>query len=145
MVTPHGCQAVPGHGLARAPGSGRSWPGAAIAREGPRRRRKAFSCDQVCLRNRLSSRGKDKYLAWVQSIAATLQAPVELRRLASYDNAYALTPHRVVEFTFDSPEDAARYFDRQEIGLILKTDLPEHSANIHTKVLVLRDDYSKDT
>ena len=90
-------------------------------------------------------RGKDKYLAWVQSIAATLQARGELRRLASYDNAYALTPHRVVEFTFDSPEEAARYFDRQEIGLILKTDLPEHSANIHTKVLVLSDDYSKDT
>lgn len=51
----------------------------------------------------------------------------------------------MVEFTFDSPEDAARCFDRQEIGLILKTDLPEHSANIHTKVLVLRDDYSKNT
>jgi len=28
-------------------------------------------------------------------------------------------PHRVVEFTFDSPEDADRYFDRKEIGLIV--------------------------
>jgi hypothetical protein len=89
--------------------------------------------------------GKDKYLAWVRSIAAALQAPGELRRLASYDNVYSLTPHRVVEFSFDSPEDAARYFDREEIGLILQTELPAHSANIHIKVLALRDDYSKET
>jgi hypothetical protein len=89
--------------------------------------------------------GKDKYLAWVRSIAAALQALGELRRLASYDNVYSLTPHRVVEFSFDSPEDAARYFDREEIGLILQTELPAHSANIHIKVLTLRDDYSKDT
>lgn len=89
--------------------------------------------------------GKDKYLAWVRSIAATLQTPGELRRLASYDNVYSLTPHRVVEFTFDSPEDAARYFGREEIGLILQTELPAHSANIHIKVLMLRHDYSKDT
>jgi hypothetical protein len=89
--------------------------------------------------------GKDKYLAWVRSIAAALQAPGELRRLASYDNVYSLTPHRVVEFSFDSPEDAARYFDREEIGLILQTELPAHSANIHIKVLALRDDYGKET
>ncbi len=89
--------------------------------------------------------GKDKYLQWVRSIADTLQAPGELRRLTSYDNAYSLTPHRVVEFTFDSPEDAARYFGRKEIGLIVQSELPEHSANIRIKVLALRDDYSKDT
>ena len=89
--------------------------------------------------------GKDKYLAWVRSIADALQAPAELRRLASYDNVYSATPHRVVEFTFDSPEDAARYFDRKEIGLIVKSELPAHSANIRIKVLALRDDYSRDT
>ena len=37
-------------------------------------------------------RGKDEYLAWARSIADTLQVPGELRRLASYDNAYSLTP-----------------------------------------------------
>jgi len=88
-------------------------------------------------------RGKDKYLEWVRSIADALQAPAELRRLASYDNVYPATPHRVVEFTFDSPQDAARYFDRQEIGLILQGELPTHSANIRVKVLALRDDYVK--
>ena len=89
--------------------------------------------------------GKDKYLAWVLSIADALQAPGELRRLASYDNVYSATPHRVVEFTFDSPEYAARYFERKEIGLILRSELPTHSANIRIKVLTLRDDYIKDT
>ncbi len=89
--------------------------------------------------------GKDKYLAWVVSIADALQAPGELRRLASYDNVYSATPHRVVEFTFDSPEYAARYFERKEIGLILRSELPAHSANIRIKVLTLRDDYSKGT
>ena len=29
--------------------------------------------------------------------------------------------------------------------LILQNELPAHSASIHIKVLVLRDDYSKDT
>lgn len=37
-------------------------------------------------------RGKDKYLRWVRSIADALQAPAELRRLASYDNVYSTTP-----------------------------------------------------
>jgi hypothetical protein len=88
-------------------------------------------------------RGKDKYVEWVRSIADALQAPAELRRLASYDNVYSATPHRVVEFTFDSPQDAVQYFDRKEIGLILQGELPTHSANIRIKVLALRDDYIK--
>ncbi len=89
--------------------------------------------------------GKAKYLKWVRSVAAALQAPAELRGVASYDNVYPATPHRVVEFTFDSPQDAARYFDREEIGLILRSELPAHSASIRIKVLALRDDYSKGT
>ena len=88
-------------------------------------------------------RGKDKYLTWVRSIADALQAPAELQRLASYDNVYLTTPHRVVEFSFDSPQDAATYFHRKDIGLILQSELPTHSANIRIKVLALRDDYVK--
>jgi hypothetical protein len=88
-------------------------------------------------------RGKNKYLNWVRSIADALQAPAELRRLASYDDVYSMTPHRIVEFTFDSLQDAATYFDRKEIGLILQSELPTHSANIRIRVLALRDDYLK--
>jgi hypothetical protein len=87
---------------------------------------------------------KRKYLEWVRSIADILQAPGELKRLASYDNVFSATPHRVVEFTFDSLEDAARYFGRKEISLIFQSELPAHGTNIGIKVLALRGDYSKD-
>jgi hypothetical protein len=85
---------------------------------------------------------KRKYLEWVRSIADALQAPGELSQLASYDNVFSATPHRVVEFTFGSLEDAARYFGRKEISLIL-SELSAHGTNISIKVLALRGDYSK--
>ena len=87
---------------------------------------------------------KRKYLEWVRSIADTLQAPDELRRLASYDNAFSASPHRIVEFTFDSLEDAGKYFDRKDMVRIFQRELPAHGTNIHIKVLTLRGDYSKD-
>jgi hypothetical protein len=87
---------------------------------------------------------KRKYLEWVRSVADALQAPGELKRLASYDNVFSATPQRVVEFTFDSLEDAARYFSRKEIGVIFQSELPAHGTNIGLKVLALRGDYSKD-
>jgi hypothetical protein len=90
-------------------------------------------------------REKRTYLEWVRSIADTLQAPDELLRLASYDNVFSATPQRVVEFTFDSLEDAGRYFGRKDIGLIFQSELPAHGTNISIKVLALRGDYSKDT
>jgi hypothetical protein len=73
------------------------------------------------------------------------QAPGELRRLASYDNVFSATPHRVIEFTFDSMEDAGEYFDRTEIGRILQGELPARGANIRIKALKRLGDYSKDT
>jgi hypothetical protein len=87
---------------------------------------------------------KRKYLEWVRSIADTLEAPAELKRLASYDNVFSATPHRVVEFTFDSLEDAARYFGRKDISRIFQSELPAHGANIGIKALTLRGDYNKD-
>jgi hypothetical protein len=87
---------------------------------------------------------KRKYLEWVRLIAGTLQAPGELRRLASYDNVFSATPQRVVEFTFDSLEDAARYFSRKEISLIFQSELPAYGTNIGVKTLALRGDYRKD-
>jgi hypothetical protein len=88
---------------------------------------------------------KRAYLEWVRSIADALQAPAELKRLASYDNVFSATPQRVVEFTFDSLEDAGRYFERKELSLIFQSELPAHGTNIHITVLGLRGDYSKDT
>jgi hypothetical protein len=88
---------------------------------------------------------KRKYLEWVRTIADTLQAPGELKRLASYDNVFSATPQRVVEFTFDSLADAARYFSRKEISLIFQSELPAHGTNIGIKVLELRGDYRDGT
>jgi hypothetical protein len=87
---------------------------------------------------------KRAYLEWVRSIADTLQAPDELKRLASYDNVFSATPNRVIEFTFESMQEAGRYFDRKEIGRILQGDLPARGTNIRIKALKLLADYSKD-
>jgi len=87
---------------------------------------------------------KRKYLEWVRSIADTLQAPVELKGLASYDNVFSASPQRVVEFSFESLEEAGRYFGRREIGRIFQSELSAHGSNIGVKVLALRSDYSKD-
>ena len=57
---------------------------------------------------------------------------------------FSATPQRVVEFTFESLEDAGRYFGRKEISRIFQSELPAHGSNIGVKVLALRSDYSKD-
>jgi hypothetical protein len=84
---------------------------------------------------------KRAYLEWVRGIADTLQAPPELRRLAAYDNYFSASPHRVVEFEFDTMEDAARYFERKEIARIFQADLPVHASNVRISVLKLLGDY----
>ena len=88
---------------------------------------------------------KRAYMDWVRSIADTLQEPVELRQLASYDNAFSASPQRVVEFTFDSLSDAARYFDRPEMIRIFEGELPEHASRVRVAVLRRLSDYTKST
>ena len=87
---------------------------------------------------------KRSYLEWVRSIAETLEAPAELRRLASYDNALSATPQRVVEFSFDSLEAGARYFERKEISRIFQGELAAHGVNIRVTILKALTDYTKD-
>ena len=87
------------------------------------------------------------HLAPVMSILSFiryLQAPGELRGLSSYDNVFSATPQRVVEFSFESLEEAGRYFGRKEISRIFQSELPVHGTNIGVKVLALRSDYSTD-
>ena len=88
---------------------------------------------------------KRAYLEWVRSIAETLEAPGELKRLASYDNAFSASPHRVVEFTFDSLQEGDAYFERKEISRIFQGELPSHGANITVSILKMLSDYTKDT
>lgn len=86
---------------------------------------------------------KRAYLEWVRAIADRLQAPTELRRIASYDNFFSASPQRTVEFEFDTLEDAARYFERPEISHVFQAELPLHSSNIRVTVLKSLADYSK--
>jgi hypothetical protein len=85
---------------------------------------------------------RSEYLAWVRSIAHTLQAPEEVQRLVAYENYFSVTPHRFVEFEFDDMASAARYFDREEIKVTLKA-LFTKSVNTRIHVLTPLGDYSK--
>ena len=87
--------------------------------------------------------GKDTYIAWVASIAATLQAPEEVVRIRSYDNSDAdMSPNRLVEFEFNSFLAAATYLNRPEIAAVLE-DLPNHSSETTVHTFIQRSDYSK--
>ncbi len=86
---------------------------------------------------------KRSYLEWVRSIADTLQAPPELRRITSYDNIFSASPQRVVEFGFDTFADGARYFERPEISRIFQGELPSHAAHVRISVLKALTDYDK--
>ena len=86
--------------------------------------------------------GKDAYIAWVASIAATLQAPEEIVRIRSYDNIEAdMSPNRLVEFEFNNFLDAATYLNRPEIAAILE-DIPNHSSAATVHTFIQRSDYA---
>jgi hypothetical protein len=87
--------------------------------------------------------GKRAYLEWVRSIADTLQAPDELKHLASFDDVFSASPQRIVEFSFESLEDGARYFERPEMVKIFAGELPQHGTNIKINVLKRLTDYTK--
>jgi hypothetical protein len=88
--------------------------------------------------------GKADYLAWIAAVAPTLLAPEELNRVASYDNARGESPHRLVEFEFDSYVDAATYLSRPDVAAVFEA-LPDQSSEVSTHVFVQRSaDYSKD-
>lgn len=85
---------------------------------------------------------KDVYLAWIASIAPTLQAPEEVNRIRSYDNVEEVSPHRFVEFEFDSFLDAAAYMNRPEIAAVFE-DLPNHATEVSAHTFIERSDYAK--
>ena len=85
---------------------------------------------------------KDVYLEWIASIAPTLQAPEEVNRIRSYDNLEDVSPHRFVEFEFDSFLDAAAYMDRPEIAAVFE-ELPNHATQVSAHTFIERSDYAK--
>ena len=85
---------------------------------------------------------KEVYLEWIASIAATLQAPEEVNRIRSYDNREDVSPHRFVEFEFDSFLDAAAYMNRPEIAGVF-ANLPNHATQVSAHTFIERSDYAK--
>lgn len=87
--------------------------------------------------------GKDAYIEWVRSVAPTLQAFEEVRRIRSYDNQDpTMRPDRLVEYEFDSFLDMATYLNRPEIAKIME-DLPNHASDVSLYTFIQRSDYSK--
>ena len=87
--------------------------------------------------------GKDAYIAWIASVAATLQAPEEVNRIRSYDNQDpTMSPNRLVEFEFHSFLDAAVYLNRPEIAEIL-SDIPNYTSVAALHTFIQRSDYAK--
>ncbi len=84
--------------------------------------------------------GKDTYLEWIASIAPSLQAPEEVKRIASYDNLHGASPHRFIEFEFDSIEEANTYLEQEEIDA-LSTELPNRTSRSTQLMFELRSDY----
>ena len=86
--------------------------------------------------------GKDVYIEWVASVVETLQAPEEIVRIRSYDNQDPeMSPHRLVEFDFNSFLDAATYLNRPEIAAIF-AGLPNHANQVTTYTFILDVDYT---
>ena len=84
--------------------------------------------------------GKDAYLAWIASVAPSLQAPEEVKRIASYDNLHGASPHRFVEFEFDTVEEANTYLEREEVDAV-STELPNRTSRSNQLMFELRSDY----
>ncbi len=84
--------------------------------------------------------GKQTYLEWVDSISPVLVGPPQLKAIASYDNYYGESPHRLVESEFSSQEDATAYDELEDImALELELDVRTSSWTRHT--FELRSDY----
>ncbi len=84
--------------------------------------------------------GKAKYIAWVKSIAADLSAPSEVRRITSYDDFFGASPNRVIEFEFDSMQDAGKYFANEKVLAVFQ-NWNGYGVNAKIQVLSLRSDY----
>ena len=87
--------------------------------------------------------GKDAYLEWIASVAPSLQAPEEVKRIASYDNLHGASPHRFVEFEFESVEEAHTYLERADVHAV-SIELPNRSSRVSQLLFEQRPDYANE-
>ena len=84
--------------------------------------------------------GKQAYLDWVESISSITVGPSQLKTIASYDNYYGETPHRLVEFEFANEEDATAYGELEDI-MANEAELDVRTGSWVQHTFVLRSDY----
>ena len=84
--------------------------------------------------------GKQAYLDWVDSVSSITVGPDQLKTIASYDNYYGETPHRLVEFEFANQEDADSYAEMEDI-MALESELDVRTGKWTQHTFELRSDY----
>ena len=87
--------------------------------------------------------GKEAYLDWIATVAPGLQEPEEVKRIASYDNIHGATPHRLVEFEFDSIAEANGYMEN-EAALAVSIELPNRTSRSSQLLYAQRLDYAEE-
>ena len=86
--------------------------------------------------------GKQAYLEYAQELSKVLIPPTQLKAIASYDNYYGGSPHRLVELEFATQEDVDAYY-ALEVIQAAEAEL-ENQARNWSQVLhkfELRSDY----
>ena len=89
--------------------------------------------------------GRQAYLEWATEAATVLIPPTQLQAIASYDNYYGGSPHRLVEFEFATQEDVAAYHALEEVMQTAEAELEHQSGNWSQMLhkFELRSDYIK--
>ncbi len=89
--------------------------------------------------------GKQAYLESLKDIPTEAFLPTQLKAIASYDNYYGESPHRLVEFAFATQEDADAYYALEEVIQADAAQLESQAGN-WSRVMhkfELRSDYTK--
>ncbi len=84
--------------------------------------------------------GKQAYLDWVDSVSSITVGPAQLKTIASYDNYYGETPHRLVEFEFANQEEADAYGELEDI-MAIEAELDVRTGSWTQHTFELRSDY----
>lgn len=73
--------------------------------------------------------GKQAYLAYAKALSTILIPPTQLKAIASYDNYYGGSPHRLVELEFATQEDADAYHALEEVIQAAEDELENQAGN----------------
>lgn len=84
--------------------------------------------------------GKQAYLEWVASVSSILIGPDELKAIASYDNYYGESPHRLVTLEFASQADVDSYEQIEAVSAV-GDELDTRTASWELHEFELRSDY----